>query len=182
MVSAPGRHRRHRRPAHPSSRRALWGSAAAGRGRAGADLAPGGRVRRRALGPPRLEILERRARAAAPCRRRLLANSRDGHARRPRGVVRRPAAGARRRTDRARWGGRHGRAGARPHEVSGLMLSLVLRGFMQRKLRVLLTGIAIALGVALMAGTYVLTDTINRSFAGIFKTAHRGHDVVILPT
>ena len=62
------------------------------------------------------------------------------------------------------------------------MLSLVLRGFMQRKLRVLLTGIAVALGVALMAGTYVLTDTINRSFAGIFQTANRGHDVVITPT
>jgi putative ABC transport system permease protein len=61
------------------------------------------------------------------------------------------------------------------------MLSLVLRGFMQRKLRVLLTGIAIALGVALMAGTYILTDTINRSFAGIFQTANRGHDVVLTP-
>ena len=62
------------------------------------------------------------------------------------------------------------------------MFALVLRGFMQRKLRVLLTGIAIALGVALMAGTYVLTDTINRSFAGIFTVANRGHDVVITPT
>ncbi|HTA97520.1 MAG TPA: ABC transporter permease [Solirubrobacteraceae bacterium] len=62
------------------------------------------------------------------------------------------------------------------------MLALVLRGFMQRKLRVLLTGIAVALGVALMAGTYVLTDTINQSFAGIFQTANRGHDVVITPT
>ncbi len=62
------------------------------------------------------------------------------------------------------------------------MLALVLRGFMQRKLRVLLTGVAVALGVALMAGTYVLTDTINRSFAGIFQTANRGHDVVITPT
>ncbi len=62
------------------------------------------------------------------------------------------------------------------------MISLVLRGFMQRKLRVLLTGIAIALGVALMAGTYVLTDTINQSFAGIFQTANKGHDVVITPT
>jgi putative ABC transport system permease protein len=61
------------------------------------------------------------------------------------------------------------------------MLSLVLSGFMQRKLRVLLTGIAIALGVALMAGTYILTDTINRTFAGIFQTANRGHDVVITP-
>jgi putative ABC transport system permease protein len=62
------------------------------------------------------------------------------------------------------------------------MLSLVLRGFMQRKLRVLLTGIAIALGVALMAGTYVLTDTINRSFATIFQTANKGKDVVVTPT
>jgi putative ABC transport system permease protein len=62
------------------------------------------------------------------------------------------------------------------------MLSLVLRGFMQRKLRVLLTGIAIALGVALMAGTYVLTDTINKSFGSIFSVANRGHDVVIAPT
>jgi putative ABC transport system permease protein len=62
------------------------------------------------------------------------------------------------------------------------MLALVLRGFMQRKLRVLLTAIAIALGVALMAGTYVLTDTINRSFASIFQVANRGHDVVITPT
>src|ERR1035437_8034258 len=62
------------------------------------------------------------------------------------------------------------------------MLALVLRGFTQRKLRVLLTGIAIALGVALMAGTYVLTDTINRSFASIFPVATRGHDVVITPT
>ena len=62
------------------------------------------------------------------------------------------------------------------------MLSLVLRGFMQRKLRVLLTGIAIALGVALMAGTYVLTDTINQSFASIFQTANKHHDAVITPS
>jgi putative ABC transport system permease protein len=62
------------------------------------------------------------------------------------------------------------------------MLALVLRGFTQRKLRVALTGIAIALGVALMAGTYVLTDTINRSFAGIFQTANKGNDAVVTPT
>ncbi|HXN38603.1 MAG TPA: FtsX-like permease family protein [Solirubrobacteraceae bacterium] len=62
------------------------------------------------------------------------------------------------------------------------MLKLVLRGFVQRKLRVALTAIAIALGVALMAGTYILTDTIDQSFAGIFQTANRGHDVVITPT
>ncbi len=62
------------------------------------------------------------------------------------------------------------------------MSKLVLRGFLQRKLRVLLTGIAIALGVALMAGTYILTDTINHSFAGIFQTANKGNDVVVSPS
>ncbi|HLM87027.1 MAG TPA: FtsX-like permease family protein [Solirubrobacteraceae bacterium] len=62
------------------------------------------------------------------------------------------------------------------------MLALVLRGFMQRKLRVLLTGIAIALGVALMAGTYILTDTINRSFASIFHTADESKSVIVTPT
>jgi len=62
------------------------------------------------------------------------------------------------------------------------MFTLVLRGFMQRKLRVLLTGIAIALGVALMAGTYVLTDTINNSFAAIFQTANKHHDAVVTPS
>jgi putative ABC transport system permease protein len=62
------------------------------------------------------------------------------------------------------------------------MVALVLRGFLQRKLRVLLTAIAIALGVALMAGTYILTDTINSSFAGIFKTANAGNDVVVTPS
>ncbi len=61
------------------------------------------------------------------------------------------------------------------------MTRVVLRGFATRKLRAVLTGIAIALGVALMAGTYVLTDTINSSFASIFSTASRGHDVVITP-
>ncbi|MGH2880538.1 MAG: ABC transporter permease, partial [Solirubrobacteraceae bacterium] len=62
------------------------------------------------------------------------------------------------------------------------MLTLLLRGFAQRKLRVVLTAVAVALGVALMAGTYILTDTINNSFAGIFQTANKGHDVVVTPT
>jgi putative ABC transport system permease protein len=62
------------------------------------------------------------------------------------------------------------------------MTRLVLRGFLQRKLRVVLTAIAIALGVALMAGTYILTDTINKSFAGIFKAAAKGDSVVVSPT
>ena len=61
------------------------------------------------------------------------------------------------------------------------MSALVLRGFLQRKLRVLLTAVAIALGVALMAGTYILTDTINHSFAAIFNEVGKKHDVVVTP-
>jgi putative ABC transport system permease protein len=59
------------------------------------------------------------------------------------------------------------------------MLALVLRGFMQRKLRALLTGIAIVLGVALMAGTYILTDTINHTFGEVFGTAYANKAVVV---
>ena len=59
------------------------------------------------------------------------------------------------------------------------MNRLILRGFVQRKVRALLTGIAIALGVALMAGTYILTDTINRAFAEVFSTAYANKAVVV---
>jgi putative ABC transport system permease protein len=61
------------------------------------------------------------------------------------------------------------------------MRSVVVRGFFARRLRAILTGIAIALGVALMAGTYILTDTINHSFADIFNTAAKGRSVVVVP-
>ena len=53
------------------------------------------------------------------------------------------------------------------------MNKLVLRGFAQRKVRALLTGVAIVLGVALMAGTYILTDTINHAFAEVFGDAYK---------
>ncbi|MHB1468333.1 MAG: ABC transporter permease [Solirubrobacteraceae bacterium] len=59
------------------------------------------------------------------------------------------------------------------------MSKLIVRGFAQRWLRALLTGLAVALGVALMAGTYILTDTIDNSFAGIFGTAFKGTSVVV---
>ncbi|HUN77675.1 MAG TPA: FtsX-like permease family protein [Solirubrobacteraceae bacterium] len=62
------------------------------------------------------------------------------------------------------------------------MSKLMLRGFAQRKVRVLLSAIAIALGVALMAGTYILTDTINSAFSEVFATAYAKKAVVVTPT
>jgi putative ABC transport system permease protein len=61
------------------------------------------------------------------------------------------------------------------------MNAVVVRGFFARRLRAILTGIAIALGVALMSGTYILTDTINSSFAAIFDTSVQGRSVVVTP-
>ena len=47
-------------------------------------------------------------------------------------------------------------------------MQVALRGLAQRKLRAFVTALAVLLGVAFIAGSYVLTDTINRSFDDIF--------------
>ena len=59
------------------------------------------------------------------------------------------------------------------------MLKLSLRSFGARKMRVALTLIAVALGVALISGTYVLTDTINKAFDEIFNDSLKGTAVVV---
>jgi putative ABC transport system permease protein len=56
---------------------------------------------------------------------------------------------------------------------------VALRGIRARKLRAVITWLAIFLGVALVAGTYVLTDTINRSFEEIFTESLKGTDVAV---
>src|SRR4051794_29638382 len=61
------------------------------------------------------------------------------------------------------------------------MMALTLRGLGERKLRSVLTAIAVVLGVALTAGTFVFTDTINASFDTIFSAANKGTDVRIRP-
>jgi len=56
---------------------------------------------------------------------------------------------------------------------------VALRGIAARKLRAFTTWLAIFLGVALVAGTYVLTDTINESFSDIFSESLKGTDVAV---
>ena len=60
------------------------------------------------------------------------------------------------------------------------MTRVTLRGLLSRKLRTALTMIAIVLGVSMISGTYVLTDTINAAFLNIFSTADRRIDAVIV--
>ena len=52
-------------------------------------------------------------------------------------------------------------------------------GLRARKLRTFVTVLAVLLGVAFIAGSYVLTDTINKSFDEIFDVAYAGTDVAV---
>jgi putative ABC transport system permease protein len=54
-----------------------------------------------------------------------------------------------------------------------------LRGLLGRKLRAVLTGLAIVLGVAMISGTYILTDTIDRAFSNLFTESYAGTDAVV---
>ena len=59
------------------------------------------------------------------------------------------------------------------------MIHVALRGMARRKLRTALTAIAIVLGVALITGTYILTDSIKGAFGGIFTSVYRGTDATV---
>jgi putative ABC transport system permease protein len=61
------------------------------------------------------------------------------------------------------------------------MLAVSLKGMAGRKLRTVLTALAVVLGVALIAGTYILTDTIDRQFDQIFAQVRKGVDVSVTP-
>ena len=59
------------------------------------------------------------------------------------------------------------------------MGTIAVRNLWERKLRTFLTSLAIVLGVMMVAGTYVLTDTIDRSFEDIFTQSNEGVDAVV---
>ena len=59
------------------------------------------------------------------------------------------------------------------------MISVALRGLAGRKFRTVLTATAIVLGVAMMSGAYVLTDTIDKAFNAIFVESYAGTDAVV---
>lgn len=59
------------------------------------------------------------------------------------------------------------------------MAAVALRNLAARRLRTFLTSLAIVLGVMMVAGTYILTDTIDRSFERIFTESNEGTDVVV---
>ena len=60
------------------------------------------------------------------------------------------------------------------------MNRLLFRGLRERRTRTAFTLLAVVLGVALIAGTFVLTDTISKSFDKLVATAGENVDVKVL--
>jgi putative ABC transport system permease protein len=59
------------------------------------------------------------------------------------------------------------------------MLRATLKSLFARKVRLSLTVLSIVLGVGFVAGTFVLTDTMNKAFDDLFTDAASGVDVVV---
>ncbi|MEV4421220.1 FtsX-like permease family protein [Patulibacter sp. NPDC049589] len=61
------------------------------------------------------------------------------------------------------------------------MRLLLLRSLRERFRRTVLTSLAVVIGVALISGTLIFTDTISRSFDEIGKVSYRGVAVAVTP-
>ena len=61
------------------------------------------------------------------------------------------------------------------------MMRVALKGLAGRKLRSALTALAIVLGVAMVSGTYILTDTIESGFGAVSTQSYESSDAVISP-
>ncbi|HET7146628.1 MAG TPA: FtsX-like permease family protein [Gaiellaceae bacterium] len=59
------------------------------------------------------------------------------------------------------------------------MTRVALKGLAGRKVRAFLTALAIVLGVAMVSGSFVLTDTISKAFTSIFTSAYDNTDAVV---
>jgi putative ABC transport system permease protein len=59
------------------------------------------------------------------------------------------------------------------------MIAVALKGLARRKVRALLTAFAVVIGVTMVSGTLVLTDTIQKGFDSIFTASYEQTDAVI---
>ena len=59
------------------------------------------------------------------------------------------------------------------------MIAVALKGLAGRKVRALLTAFAIVIGVSMVSGTFILTDTMQKSFNGLFTASSTKTDAVI---
>src|SRR5829696_1346804 len=59
------------------------------------------------------------------------------------------------------------------------MIGVALKGLAGRKIRALLTAFAVVIGVSMVSGTFILIDTMQKSFNGLFDASYDKTDAVI---
>ena len=59
------------------------------------------------------------------------------------------------------------------------MWKATIRGLLARRVRLVLTAMAVLLGVSFVSATYVLTDTVRRSFDAVFAQTLAGVDLQV---
>lgn len=62
------------------------------------------------------------------------------------------------------------------------MIRATLKSLLSRKLRLILSGLAVVLGVMFTSGAFVLTDTLGRSFSQLFEGIYANTDVQVSAT
>jgi putative ABC transport system permease protein len=61
------------------------------------------------------------------------------------------------------------------------MIRTAIKGLAANRVRMILTGLSIVLGVAFVAGSFVFTDTINARFENLFTDVYAGVDATVRP-
>ncbi|MEY2581203.1 MAG: putative transport system permease protein [Ilumatobacteraceae bacterium] len=59
------------------------------------------------------------------------------------------------------------------------MFKLALKGILARKGRLLLTSLAVIMGTSFLAGTFIFSDTLSKSFKDLFATVFEGTDAYV---
>ena len=59
------------------------------------------------------------------------------------------------------------------------MIRASLKSLLSHKLRLLLSGLAVVLGVMAVSGAFMLTDTLSRSYRAMFSTVYDRIDVMV---
>ena len=59
------------------------------------------------------------------------------------------------------------------------MIGVALKGLAARKVRALLTAFAVVIGVSMVSGTFILTDTMQKTFDGLFAASYEETDAVV---
>jgi putative ABC transport system permease protein len=65
------------------------------------------------------------------------------------------------------------------HRSNGAVFGVAVKGLLAHKVRLATTMLSIILGVALMAGTLVLTDTVGTTFDDLYADINRGTDAIV---